>query len=215
MKSPATTSEQRQLLVTARAYRRNGYQVLIPERGDPIPAFLDGLKPDLVAQRDDDHVVIEIKRADVVAGSNDIVELAQAVAPRSGWRFELIAVPTLGRVQRPDLTSVSMEASRLLALDFAKAAFLVTFAAIENLLASAAVLNGINPADAPLAALARDLVVRGLLSRDVYDEIIRWAAFRNASVHGRDTDSPTKRDVETLIALSKRLEDDVLAQVPA
>ena len=71
--------ENAKRFATARSYKRQGYRVTIPTRGDPLPAFLDRLAPDLIADQTDDHVVIEIKRADRVAGSNDLVALSERV----------------------------------------------------------------------------------------------------------------------------------------
>jgi hypothetical protein len=51
---------------------------------------LQGFTPDLIATRDDDHVVLEIKCRDELKGSNEFVALATAVNQQVGWRLELL-----------------------------------------------------------------------------------------------------------------------------
>src|SRR6185437_499868 len=48
--------------------------------------------PDLVAEREDDHVVVAIKPSRALKGSNDLTELAARVAGQPGWRLELFAL---------------------------------------------------------------------------------------------------------------------------
>jgi len=76
----------------ARQYRKLGFKVLEAPTGEDLPTFLSGLSPDLIATNDDERVVIEIRRADELKGSNDLTELAARVAERRSWRFELVAL---------------------------------------------------------------------------------------------------------------------------
>ena len=48
----------------AREYRRLGYDVAEQPRGESLPGFLRGFSPDLIATRDDDRAVVEIKTAE-------------------------------------------------------------------------------------------------------------------------------------------------------
>jgi REase_AHJR-like len=76
----------------ARKYRKLGYSAAeLPAAGD-MPAFLHRFAPDLVATSEDDKVVLEIKRAADLKGSNEIKELAAVIDRQAGWRFELIAL---------------------------------------------------------------------------------------------------------------------------
>ena len=59
-------------------------------------SFLRGFSPGLVALRDDGNVVLEVKRRDELKGSNDLVALARVIAEQSGWRLDLIHLPSLG-----------------------------------------------------------------------------------------------------------------------
>src|SRR5579872_5644807 len=76
----------------ARKYRKLGYTVVeLPAEGE-LPSFLRGCAPDLIATSDDDKVVLEIKRAADLRGSNEIKELAAVIDQQAGWRFELVSL---------------------------------------------------------------------------------------------------------------------------
>src|SRR5215469_8061361 len=75
--------------VIVHEYRKLGYNVIQSPKGKKLPEFLAGLSPDIIATKGDDRVVIEIKRADTLKGSNDLTELAARVAEMPNWRFEL------------------------------------------------------------------------------------------------------------------------------
>ena len=49
----------------AREYRKRGYQMVEQPRWDSLPSFLRGFSPDLIATKDDDCAVVEIKTARV------------------------------------------------------------------------------------------------------------------------------------------------------
>jgi hypothetical protein len=74
----------------ASSYRKQGYRVTSPPPTDALPPFLHDCQPDLIAEREDDHVVVEVKPAGSLKGANDLVELAERVAAQPGWRLELV-----------------------------------------------------------------------------------------------------------------------------
>jgi hypothetical protein len=76
----------------ARQYTKLGYEVIENPGPASLPSFLRGFSPDLLATKDGDHVVIEIKSSDSLRGSNELTELATIVAQRPDWRFEFVAI---------------------------------------------------------------------------------------------------------------------------
>ena len=81
---------ERTLRRVAASYRKAGYRVVVPSTREALPPFLHDHAPDLIAERDDDRVVVEIKPAGSLKGANDLVELAERIAAQPGWRLELI-----------------------------------------------------------------------------------------------------------------------------
>ena len=92
--------EQAEVGAVARRYARKGYRVMRPGPGQPPPAFLGDFVPDLIAERDEDRVIVEVKRSDLVRGANELAAVAARVAREPGWRFELIALPATGASRR-------------------------------------------------------------------------------------------------------------------
>src|SRR5690349_14437535 len=84
--SPSERTSRR----VAASYRKQGYRVVVPVAPDALPVFLRDCQPDLIAERDDDHVVVESKPAGTLKGANDLVDLAERVAAQPGWRLELV-----------------------------------------------------------------------------------------------------------------------------
>jgi hypothetical protein len=90
MVSQARSEEEKTIRRVAASYRKAGYRVAAQPKSDSIPSFLLDCRPDLIAEREDDRVVIEIKAAGSLKGSNDLVELAKRVESEPGWRLELV-----------------------------------------------------------------------------------------------------------------------------
>ena len=211
MNAHTRSQERREILSVARRYRRDGYKVSGPDKWSSKPGFLGDAVPDLIAERDDDKVVVEVKRAASVRGANDIVELAERVSTQPGWRFELIAIPENDRIARPDLDWIDADVRLLAKSDLNKPAFIMAYAAIENLIAFAAARNNRNPASTTFPSIVRDLVVRGVIDEDLKRVIDDALARRNAIMHARDEPAPTLDDVEALVTLGRDLEREILA----
>lgn len=204
--------ERAKRVAVARQYRREGYRVTVPARGDPVPRFLDGMTPDLIAEREDDRVVVEIKRADRVAGSNDLIALAERVGSQSGWRLEFISVPPpaeAGLLEKGSLDGDVVD--QLIGQGAFRAAFLLRFAEMENILSWAAVAEGRRLAS-DLPALAGDLVSLGALPGEILPAIRQAAAMRNRIVHGIAGAAPDRSDLlrlnETVDLLRREIAAD-------
>ena len=213
MTSQLGSLQDRQVLAAARRYKRQGYSVAVPKRGDPVPSFLQGFAPDLIAERDGDHVVVEVKCVDAIPGSNELIALAETVARERDWRFELISVPFEGSAISSAVDS-NDEVDRLLTHGFTRAAFLVSYAMIENLLGYAATINEVRLPKGSTATLARELAVTGVISGDAFHLIEQASDTRNALVH-RLGPAPDAATVQALVALAARLRREILEEKAA
>lgn len=134
-----TAPERRKLLSIARSYRAKGYEVLLPTHDRPAPDFLDGYLPDLIARSAADNVVVEVKRAGTIRGSNDLVWLANKIDDEDDWRLELVSVGSGERLVEIDDNTVAdldAEARLLLEAGFIDAAFVVVWAHVKAIMAS-------------------------------------------------------------------------------
>ena len=207
MKSERETApERRKLLSIARSYRAKGYEVLLPSHERPAPDFLDGYLPDLIARSATDNVVVEVKRADAIRGSNDLVWLAKKIDTEDDWRLELVSVGSgelLVEIDDNTVVDLDAEARLLLEAGFIDAAFVVVWAHVEAIIASFAVLNRINPANRALPQLLQDLYRCGLVDDDVQEALQSAWSKRNLIAHSAGTAS--SYDVESLVASCRSL----------
>lgn len=209
MTAQVPSRERREVMATARRYRRDGYDVSGPDRWGNKPSFLGDIVPDLIAEREDDKVIIEIKDAAAVRGSNDIVELAERVAKQPGWRFELIALRTVDAGLQPDLAFAGESVAQLIDEGFSKPAFIVTFAMIENIVAHWGATQKRRPKDLPPAEALKQLVVKGIIDEPTYDGVRRARAKRNLLMHDPAEAEPTRVEIEALMQLGSTLAHDV------
>src|SRR5277367_4553486 len=164
----------------AREYRKRGYEVVDQPRGDSLPPFLRGFAPDLIAMKDDDRAVVEIKTAEGLRGSNEIKELAAVIEAHAGWRFELIS---LGRSKDAGLQALSWGGLEHL-LDAALTTFdsgqrdlslIYLVSLLDELVRDAATLHRIKGRDRSARAIIAELAFQGIIdgtTADVLDQAL-------------------------------------------
>lgn len=198
-------------------YARRGYSVRIEPPPRELPFDLGRYRPDLVASRDGENLVIEVK-ADVRGLSVERYrDIAQEVAAHEGWRFLLVtdddvrAGGTFGSsAELPGWDVIRRRAGR--ARDIknsgdAEAAYLIAWSALEGLLRRRAAQAAIPVDRLPVVPLAKHLYSQGELSAEELDETLATLATRNRLVHGFES-STTAADTDRLDALLRRLLDE-------
>jgi len=167
--------EQRRKRVAAE-YHRQGYRVIRPDALAPLPSFLGDCRPDLIAEKGDDHVVIEIKPGRALKGSNELKELAARVAGQPGWRFELVALGNeaeeAATVSQPGWLETMLHAADRgagNAPDVLRFGYL--YEVLGYLLRGIASLNHIRARDKSPERIARELAFAGVVDQDMLDRI--------------------------------------------
>jgi hypothetical protein len=209
-----STAGQKAVQSVARRYRRKGYRVIAVGGAAPVPDFLEGIKPDLIAERDDDRVVIEVKANNTLRGSNELREVAERVAREPGWRFELVALGTDEPVLPPRPEQVAQIASAVRQMTDAGRgglACVLLCSTIEVLLNDLAKQNGLKTEKGSILQVARQLVWEGVMPAEYLDVTMVAEALRNRVVHGYDATTVTISEVERLVSLLGQLSDMVSA----
>lgn len=203
-------------------YAARGYEVLVEPQPEQLPAFLAGFRPDLVARRPQDAVVVEVKVGTQTAASERFRELAETIQHQPGWRFSLVVIdprsdevtPTMQPLlERQDIVDRLGQAEALLKTGATDAAFLLLWVAVEALLRHMATREGLPLARVPSSSLMKELFSLGLLSRSELEVAQRTFAVRNALVHGFTTTrlEETSKELaqlaqKLLVALERRQE---------
>lgn len=158
----------------AASYRQLGYRVSLPANIDAMPPFLRDCHPSLVAERDDDRVVVEIKPAGTLKGANDLVELAERVAMNPGWRLELVALRQEEPVN-PALAPGWLDQKLTMAGETPVCFFRA--ALLEVLIRSMAALEGLRVKQKSARDLAHELAFQGAMDGDLVSRIdaaLQW-----------------------------------------
>ncbi len=205
-----TKRQEEKVAQLAAEYTARGYSVQTAPAAAQLPAFLQGLEPDLIARGPSESIVVEVKVGDRRERQR-WADLADRVPREPGWHFRLVVLgstdtqgvdyelmsPTAitTRVQRAkDLTAVDPEAALLLGWTAFEAA------ARRSLIRWSASMRTESP-----ASLAKQLVHHGLLDADELPRLLRAAQHRNTIAHGGTSASDLDEDVAALSAFTTSL----------
>lgn len=177
--------EQELLAKVAERYRGEGYEVV-----GEAPAFLEG-RPDLVVQRGDERVVVEIKTAR--ASAPHLREWASEIAHHPEWRLDVVVISesegdALSVFEPQSLASLQSqidEASQLIERGHVVAGGLLAWSCFEGVAREALARSGVRaePVD-DSASLVRLLLANNFVSDDEFRRLDEARMRRNAMVHG-------------------------------
>jgi hypothetical protein len=90
MQTSTLTAAARRVQELAQEYQDRGYQVTVGPEPGQLPEPLARFRPDLVARKSDDAVVVEVKPRGSLSDP-ELQKLAKIVREQPGWRFELVS----------------------------------------------------------------------------------------------------------------------------
>src|SRR5439155_21232128 len=187
------TSEREALRQYADWYSSQGYEVSVEPSPRELPEFLRTLAPDLIARRDGENIVVEIKTSS--PGSLEQVQrLARALEHRAGWKLQVVYADLADPEWAPpaQLPDVSELLAHLANVDLVdedcgqrRLEFLLLWSIIE-----AAGRHRLSPLKIPptrrisSSALIKMLLTEGIIEDNDYSVLRRGLAVRNAVAHG-------------------------------
>lgn len=185
-----TNAEYFLLRQKADEYRNQGYEVSL----DATLDFLPGYSPDLIARKDGETKVIEVKSRSSLAANPKIRELAEIIDSKPGWSLELLLVAQPEKLEAPEgerplehgnILQRIEEAENLLAAGHSDAAFLLAWTACEAALRMLIREHGV-PGNGITTTkhVFNQATFLGILSRGEYRHLTHVQKYRNAIVHG-------------------------------
>lgn len=201
------TSESQAAARIAEAYRSQGYRVTVEPRGDAMPTALAGFLPDLLAERDDEHVLVEVKTRSSLAKSREVELLASAVRLVPGWRLDMHLVDEPVENTPSDVSLERLNrAARLLALGELEGALLVGWSGVEGALRHLAIEYTSPPSNTEAAgSLIRRLYADDVISDRYFEVLRRSLESRSAAAHGRGPIITDPAEVTELIEVGRKL----------
>lgn len=214
--------ERKQLLKLAEEYRENGYKISFCSNSEDLPDFLKSYRPDLIAFRDDESVVIEVKsRHSLDSSSNQYLRnLAQQIEQHPGWRFELVMINSeeatylteaKETLQESEIKS-RLEKVRQLSEQHPESSILLAWAIVEATLRLVAEREQLSLSRVDPLYLIKLLTTEGIVSKSQYKLLTNSYSLRNSVGHGFKTIEINQDIVNKLINLIEDLLGDLYNQ---
>ncbi len=173
----------------AEKYERQGYRVTVEPTQEELPDFLKAYRPDLIAERQDGSVVVEVKAEGKERPTDYWQELAALLSHRPDWRFDLVVANSeqaggKESISLEELHTLLKEGEDLEQRGRREAALLVTWPAVEAALRFAAQSHDVELPDFSPRTLISRLYSDGVLDEHDYQALRQGLMARNAVAHG-------------------------------
>ena len=205
----AHESERQRVQKVGQVYRDKGYDVLIEPQGDQLPDFLQAFRPDLIAHKGDENIVVEVRTRGQVSDFPQVNELAKVVRNEVGWKFELFLlgpensffVNGASPLTVEEIHSKRKEVALFFQNGHLEAAFLMGWSLVEAILRVLAVKEGIEGETATPDYLLKQMTFEGIIARETYHDLKHAQKTRDAIAHGFKSSQLTVETVQELIDL--------------
>ncbi len=212
--------ERERLLKLAEEYRNKGYEVSFhPNLVKDLPSVLRNYRPDMIARRGDETVILEVKSRSSLNSSlrKYLQNIALVVEQNPGWRFELVMINPEDAAYFPKAESsleqteieIRLQVARQLTPQHPEAAILYSWSLVEATLRLVAEHEGLSLQRFDPLYLVKQLVVEGIISRPEYQLLMDALSLRNAIAHGFKTTQLTQESVYELIDITEKLLKDL------
>ena len=200
-------SERTVLARAKRNLEREGYTVALEPEPESLPEFLRGFRPDAIAHRGDEHVVIEVKSSAASSTPHHLRALADEIIRHPGWRLQIVLagypdeekLPLPERLTPADIQSHLSSARQIFSEGARGAALLLLWSVLEAVACQKLAEIGVDRRG-PLVPISmlKDLTSFGFMEQEQYDRLKGLVSLRNAAAHGNPAVSIDKVDFDYL-----------------
>jgi hypothetical protein len=208
MRSVEASTEADLTRKIAEDYRAKGYDVIVRPRSQELPEPLANFRPDIVARKDGETVIVEVKSRQALRREPHLEPMVRAVQQVPGARFELVIakpdiaspLPEQTRPWRDGEAAAALdEATRLLEAGHPVAALLLGWAAAEAALRIVAAKENLKTERNDASYLLNRLVSEGALANRQYQSLRQALEMRNAVAHGLEPIGLKRSQVRALL----------------
>ncbi|MFD1468654.1 hypothetical protein ACFQ48_10500 [Hymenobacter caeli] len=192
--NPSQRQHDIQVAALAESYRQQGYAVTAPPDMESVPFDLNGFRPDLLAEKQGQHLLILANNTQQPISIGRLRELSETIKqqPTPGWRLLLINYSPEsvagGLLQDPiswdNIIQRTGQAKKLREAGEAEAAILLFWSALEALLRRHAESLGFPLEQLSVRALLDYLYSDADLSYEHFDQAKMLLSGRNKVAHG-------------------------------
>lgn len=214
MNAAGLASERAMLDRLRESYEGRGYTFIAHPVAEMVPAFLEGYRPDALAVRGDEKLVIEVKVRGQPSQAQKLAHLTDLVSRQPGWKFLLVVGDASEGESLPELPSLDLVDRELrsvrdmVSAGHGRAAIISAWSAFEAVARWIAVSRGQESGRRPMSGLQvlEFLEMQGYLDPGWIGDLRRIMGVRNRAVHGDLTLEPEAADIEWLCAIVAVLE---------
>ena len=182
--------------------RRKGFRVVIGPQSEELPHFLRGARPDAIAEKDEEHVLIEVSAGPSMERAQTLSYLTELVGNHPEWQLKVVRAED-GHEEEPqfsDLQRQLADVEELYRNGHGAAALLLACSIFEG-----ATRLFLRERDEPVyetdsMSVIKNLVAIGELEQQDFDRIRQVFALRNEVAHGNVS---ARIDREFLILLAE------------
>lgn len=198
--------------MVAREYHAAGYRVVIDPPADMFPPDIGALKPEIVALRDGESVVIELIPKEQDADRSRVGALAAALQWRPGWRLDMVLgeegymrAPHPPAWTRDDFSYRLDKGRKLIASDQGEAAILLLFAVAEAVGRALLEAAHVKAQQWDPKALFATLVQQGLVDDQDKIRLENARLSRNSIMHGESVGYDTESEARQMVEIIERM----------
>ena len=190
------------------AYEEHGFSFVVEPGPETLPDFLGSYRPDAIARKKGENVIIEIMRRQRSPWEEPFADLHDRIAGHKDWKLNVVYA-----VERPEdsivlpvahLDTLNLQIAEVEGLQAGghhRAAFMLAWSVLE------AVLNRLDEAGShhirTAGQVVHSLAMGGHLSSEVERRLFRLSELRNRIVHGDLDVSVSGENVELVLAAIK------------
>lgn len=184
---------ERRIREIAKDYETKGYSVVIYPGQNQLPKFLKGFEPDIIATKEDENVLIEVKTRNDRSELIQFESLAREIDKRTNWRFEVVFTnPRVKAFKNENNQTLSeyavdnriTEIDKLVGIGSYEAAFLLSWATLEAVLRQRLLEENSETVKKPTLSIIKTMYSLGLLNQHDYRKLQEANNYRNSLIHG-------------------------------
>lgn len=213
MTTQTINREREELVKLAKEYRSQGYEVVFHPNSEDMPSFLKNYRPDMIARRGDEAVVVEVKSRSSL-GSEYLSSLVKTIEQHQGWRLDLVLdnsedifpypSKSEGSLQQQEIESRLPIAKQIVSQNL-DSAVLYTWALAEATLRLLAEKDELSLKRSDPLYLVTYLTHQGVISQSECRLLKNALSLRNTIAHGFKTSQLTANSVDELIEVTEKL----------
>lgn len=201
---------ERRIREIAKDYEDKGYSVVINPSQNQLPSFLKGFEPDIIATREEENVLVEIKTRKNRQDLQRFESLAREIDKRKDWRFEVVftnpkdkpfSTESQQNLSENAINNRITEINKLIGIDSYEAAFLLSWATIEAVLRQKLNEEKSETVKKPTLSIIKTMFSLGLINQHDYKKLQEVNNYRNSLIHGfyQHIDKETVQNILLLI----------------